>query len=63
MIVEFVFGPFDPEKDKEKLFMFKLKLFEVDKIKKSTNRETKAKLRKAETIMEAIKSAVEILEE
>jgi hypothetical protein len=63
LIVEFVFGPFDPEKDKEKLFMFKLKLFEVDKIKKSTNRETKAKLRKAETIMEAIKSAVEILEE
>ena len=63
LIVEFVFGPFDPEKDKEKLFMFKLKLFELDKIKKSTNRETKAKLRKAETIMEAIKSAVEILEE
>lgn len=63
LIVEFVFGPFDPEKDKEKLFMFKLKLFEVDKIKKSTNRETKAKLRKAENLMEAIKAGVEILEE
>ena len=63
LIVEFIFGPFDPEKDKEKLFMFKLKLFEVDKIKKSTNREMKAKLRKAENLMDAIKAALEILDE
>ena len=63
LIVQFIFGPFDPEKDKEKLFMFKLKLFEVEKIKKSKNREVKAGLRKAENLMEAIKAAVEILEE
>ena len=43
--------------------MFKLKLFEVEKIKKSKNREVKAGLRKAENLMEAIKAAVEILEE
>ena len=43
--------------------MFKLKLFEVDKIKKSKSRETKANLRKAENLMGAIKAAVEILEE
>ena len=63
LIVDFIFGEFDPEKDKEKLFMFKLKLFEVEKIKKSKNREVKAGLRKAENLMEAIKAAVEILEE
>tara|TARA_Y100000992_G_scaffold230304_1_gene161542 strand:- start:1991 stop:2485 length:495 start_codon:yes stop_codon:yes gene_type:complete len=63
LIVEFIFGPFDPEKDKEKLFMFKLKLFEVDKIKKSTDREMKAKLRKAENLMDAIKAALKILDE
>lgn len=63
LIVEFVFGPFDPEKDKEKLFMFKLKLFEINEIKKSTNRDAKVKLRKAENLMEAIKSAIGILEE
>ena len=63
LIVEFIFGPFDPEKDKEKLFMFKLKLFEVDKIKKSSNRELKAKMRKAENLVDAIKAAIEILDE
>ena len=63
LIVDFIFGEFDPQKDKEKLFMFKLKLFEVDKIKQSKNREVKAGLRKAESLTEAIKAAVEILEE
>lgn len=63
LIVDFIFGPFDPEKDKEKLFMFKLKLFEVDKIKKSTNRELKAKMRKAESLVDAIKAAIKILDE
>ena len=63
LIVDFILGEFDPQKDKEKLFMFKLKLFEVDKIKQSKNREVKAGLRKAESLTEAIKAAVEILEE
>ena len=43
--------------------MFKLKLFEINEIKKSTNRDVKVKLRKAENLMEAIKAAIEILEE
>lgn len=63
LIVDFIFGEFDPQKDKEKLFMFKLKLFEVDKIKKSSNRELKAKMRKAESLVDAIKAAIEILDE
>ncbi len=63
LIVKFIFGDFDAEKDKEKLFMFKLKLFELDKIKKSKNRSAKAKMRKSETLLNTIKTAVEILEE
>ena len=63
LIVQFIFGEFNAEKDKEKLFMFKLKLFEVPKIKASKNREVKAKMRKAENLLDAIKAAIEILEE
>lgn len=63
LVVQFIFGEFDEEKDKEKLFMFKLKLFEVTKIKKSKKRAVKAKLRKAENLLDAIKAAIEILEE
>lgn len=50
---------FNQELDKEQLFAFKLKLFEVDKIKESHNRELKAKLRKAKDAMECIKVAIE----
>ena len=46
----------------EKLFMFKLALFEIDKIKESTDREAKAALRKAETIPSALKIAIDIFE-
>ena len=63
LIVNFIFGDFDAEKYKEKLFMFKLKLFELEKIKKSKNRSAKAKMRKSETLLDTIKTAVEILEE
>ena len=57
-----IFAPFNPDEDKEKLFMCKLQLFEVESIKKSTNRDLKTKLRKSQTILEAIKTAIEIVE-
>ena len=57
-----IFTPFDPETDKEKLFMFKLQLFELDQIKSSTNKIKKAELRKSKDIMEALKVAVDIVE-
>ena len=47
---------------KEQLFMFKLALFELDKIKESNNREMKAALRKAETLPSALKIACELFE-
>ena len=57
-----IFTPFDPETDKEKLFMFKLQLFELDQIKSSTNKIKKAELRKSKDIMEALKVAIAIVE-
>ena len=57
-----IFTPFDPEADKEKLFMFKLQLFELDQVKSSTDRIKKAELRKSKSIIEALKVAIDIVE-
>jgi len=62
-LISLIFKPFDKEEDKEKLFLTKLKLFEVDQIKKSKNRILKAELRKALTIVDAIKIGLQISEE
>ena len=62
IIIDFLFGSFDKKADKEKLFVFKLKLLEVEAIKNSKKRSLKAKLRRSKTIMDAIKAAVEILD-
>lgn len=62
-LVNFIFAPFDPEAQKEQLFMIKLELFELPKIKLSKNRAAKTKLRKAENIMTAIQTAIEIVTE
>jgi hypothetical protein len=59
-LVEFTFGTFNPEKDKEKLFMLKLQLFELDPIKSSSDRAAKAALRKAPDIITALKYAIDI---
>mgnify|MGYP001163543621 FL=1 len=61
-IVSAIFTPFDAEKDKERLFMFKLELFEFEKIRLSKNKALKAKLRKTKTMIEALKIAIEIVE-
>ena len=57
-----IFNPFDPEEDKEKLFMFKLQLFELEQIKNNKNKTQKAKLRKSKNIIEALKAAIDIVE-
>jgi len=61
-IVSSLFKPFDPEEDKEKLFMYKLQLFEEDHIKKNTSKSQKSKLRKAKTLLEATQIAIELYE-
>jgi|TARA_B110000467_G_C18275407_1_gene455046 hypothetical protein len=59
-LVETLFAPFVEEDMKEKLFLMKLKLFDMDAIKSSKNRELKAKLRKSKDFMSAIKYATMI---
>ena len=63
VLIEKLFEPFDPEANKEDLFLVKLQIFEQDAIKKSKDRKKKADLRKAKTIAEAIKYAIMILED
>ena len=48
------------KQEKERLFMFKLALFEQDTIRESDNRQLKADLRKSTTLLEALKISVEI---
>ena len=50
---QFLFGKFDPEEDKEKLFLYKLALFEADEIKQSKSSKKKKELRQAKNLKEA----------
>ena len=59
-LVDTLFEPFIEKDMKEKLFVMKLKLFEVEAIKSSKNRELKAKLRKSKDFLSAIKYATMI---
>jgi len=64
MFVRTIFNTkLDDKEVKEQLFMFKLALFELDKIKDSEDRETKAALRKAETLPAALKIACDLFED
>lgn len=60
VLINKLFEDFDEEKHKEELFVVKLQLFEQPAIKQSKDRKKKADLRKAKTIREAIKAAIEI---
>lgn len=58
---------FEPDEDarlkKESLFAFKLALFEFDAIKDSDDRETKAKIRKADNTIDALEAAIHIIKQ
>ena len=60
--VQVLFSDFDPERDKEKLFLYKLQLFEADQVKKSKSTSKKKKLRQAKTMIEATKVALSMVE-
>lgn len=60
--VQIIFGEFDPERDKEKLFLFKLQLFEADAVKSSKSSVKKKKLRQAKTMVDATKAALSMIE-
>lgn len=50
-------------KAKENLFSFKLSLFEFEAIRNSTDRETKAKIRKATNTIDALELAIQIIKQ
>lgn len=62
VVAQVLFTPFDETEDKEKLFLYKLQLFEVEAIKKCTDSQKKRELRQAKTIIEATKIAIDIIE-
>ena len=53
----------DAAREQEDLFKVKLEIFEIEKIKNSTNRELKSKIRKAKTKEEARSYADQLLNE
>lgn len=61
-LIELLFGDLgDGNKEKqERLFAFKLKLFELDFIKTHKSKEKKAELRKAKNLAESVKVACEM---
>ena len=52
---------YDEKKNKEDLFVYKLQLFEQDKVKNSDNKAAKAKLRKSKNFIEATHAALSIV--
>lgn len=62
VIVDMIFEPYDEEIHKEKLFFFKIQLFERDFIKECKDKGIKKELRRAKTPIEALKIAIEIFE-
>ena len=62
-IINSLFGKDDDGDSKNTLFVFKLKLFELDFVKECKKRKLKSDLRKAENIRQAIKVATDIFEQ
>jgi len=62
VIAQTLFAPFDETQDKEKLFLYKLQLFEVEAVKQCKDSEKKKELRQAKTLIEATKVVISIIE-
>ena len=62
-IINSLFTKDDDGDSKNNLFVFKLKLFELDFVKECKKRKLKSDLRKAENIRQAIKVAIDIFEQ
>lgn len=60
--IKTIFDKLSESQEKERLFIYKLELFEQDKIKSSSDRELKKQLRQAKTIIAATKIACEFYE-
>jgi len=63
VLMEYFFNKDETSEAKNTLFVFKLKLFELDFVKNCTTRKLKSDLRKAQNIRQALKAAIEIFEQ
>lgn len=57
--IKAIFEKMDETKEKERLFLYKLQLFELDKVKESKSTKLKKELRQAKTMIEATKIVCE----
>jgi len=62
IMMKLLFDNDDSGESKNTLFVFKLKLFELDFIKNCKTRKLKSDLRKAQNIRQALKTAIDIFE-
>ena len=60
-VARIISTPFDPEADKELLFVMKLEIFDLEEVKKCKDRTLKSALRKAETPVDAILATCNII--
>jgi hypothetical protein len=62
VLIEKLFDTVNAKTDKEDLFLIKLQLFELDIVKQCKDKQKKMELRKATTIVEAVRIGLEIAE-
>jgi hypothetical protein len=60
VLVDMLFDPYEEALHKEKLFFFKMQLFEKDAIRLSKDKDAKKKVRRASNFLDAIRAAIEI---
>lgn len=60
-VARIVSQPFDPEKDKELLFVMKLEIFDLEEVKSCKERTLKSELRKAETPIDVLIATCNII--
>jgi len=62
ILVDIIFDEFNEELHKEKLFFFKINIFEKDFVKECADKDLKKNLRRATTPLEAVRAAIEIFD-
>ena len=62
IIIDMLFGEFNEEENKERLFFFKIQLFEQEFVKSCKDKEMKKAVRRASTPLQALKAAIDIFD-
>jgi hypothetical protein len=62
ILIDLIFDPYDEKLHKEKLFFFKLQLFEKEFVKQCKDKDLKKKIRRSNTPIDALRAAIEIFD-